>query len=218
MRARVTATKGLNIRQPFEPGEKITAVPCGTVLEVAPVPWYEVTLADGTRGWASSKYLEEATGQEAVAPSPPPISPVAAGGREPPWLVWARSKLGIHEVSGAGDNAEIVSWFRFTTLAREFWHDATAWCSVFVNAAFGLNGIKGCGSARAVDWLGWGQRVETPYPGCVTVFKWADGGHHVALFLKGENGRVQVLGGNQSNAVTITWFPEASIMGYRAPA
>ena len=213
MRARVTAERGLNIRQPFEPGAKITAVSCGTILEAVPVPWYEVTLADGTRGWASSKYLEEATGQEAAAPSPP-----AAVSGEPPWLVWARSKVGIHEVSGAGDNPEIVSWFQFTTLAREFWHDATAWCSVFVNAAFGLNKIKGCGSARAVDWMGWGKRVETPYPGCVTVFQWADGSHHVALFLKREGGRVQVLGGNQSNAVTITWFPEASVMGYRAPA
>jgi len=213
MRARVTAERGLNIRQPFEPGEKITAVPCGTILEAVPVPWYEVTLADGTRGWASSKYLEETSGQEAATPSPP-----VSGNGEPPWLAWARSKLGIHEVPGAGDNPEIVSWFRFTTLAREFWHDATAWCSVFVNAAFGLNGIKGCGSARAVDWNGWGKKVVTPYPGCVTVFQWADGSHHVALFLKRENGRVQVLGGNQSNAVTITWFPEASVMGYRAPA
>jgi uncharacterized protein (TIGR02594 family) len=213
MRATVTAERGLNIRQPFEPGAKITAVPCGTILEAAPVPWYEVTLADGTRGWASSKYLEEASGQEAQIPSPP-----VSGSGEPPWLAWARSKLGIHEIPGAGDNPEIVSWFRFTTLAREFWHDATAWCSVFVNAAFGLSGFKGCGSARAVDWLGWGQGLETPYPGCVAVFEWADGGHHVALFLKRENGRVQVLGGNQSNAVTITWFPEASVMGYRTPA
>lgn len=161
-------------------------------------------------GWVSAKYLQEAP---VAAPG---IEP-AIGQCEPPWISWARKQLGEKEVPGAGDNPDIVAWFQLTTLPKDLWHDATAWCAVFVNAGFCLNGINGLRSARAADWLGFGHAVTTPQIGDVVVFRWDDGSHHVAYVLGIEGDRVRVIGGNQSNAVTETTYPLRNVAGFRRP-
>jgi uncharacterized protein (TIGR02594 family) len=100
------------------------------------------------------------------------------------------------------------------------WRDATAWCAVFVNAAFMLNNIKTIRSAGAEEWKKFGTATDSPQVGDVVVFQWADGSHHVAFFLGfTPDGRVQVIGGNQGDAVTITTYPAANVMtkGYRRP-
>lgn len=137
---------------------------------------------------------------------------------EPAWLTWAKSKIGVHEVPGPGDNTEIVSWFKFCPqLPRSLWHDATAWCSVFVNAAMGLTGHKGTGSAAAVSWAKWGHEVEweDAQLGDVVVFEWDNGSHHVAFYLDQNDDRVKVLGGNQSNEVDIKWFSKDDVINVR---
>jgi uncharacterized protein (TIGR02594 family) len=88
---------------------------------------------------------------------------------------------------------------------------------VFVNAAFAFCGIKTPKSAAAVDWLKFGTPVVNPKLGDVAVFKWDSGGHHVALVLALEGETVQVIGGNQSDAVTIASYPKVNVMGYRRP-
>lgn len=138
-------------------------------------------------------------------------------------VAWAKSKRGIHEIPGPKDNTEIVSWFKFTSLDRSDWHDSTAWCSVFVNAAFGLNGGKGTNDARAISWAKWGKEVEydEAQPGDVVVFEWRDGSHHVALFLDQDEERVQVIGGNQGGAaayggeVDEKWFSKDDVINLR---
>ena len=138
---------------------------------------------------------------------------------EPAWLTWAKTKIGVHEIPGPGDNPEIVSWFHFTSLDRADWHDATAWCSVFVNAAFGLNGGKGTGSAAAISWAKWGHEVEydEALPGDVVVFEWDSGQHHVAFFEKQDEDRVKVLGGNQGAAgeVSEAWHSKDYVLNVR---
>jgi uncharacterized protein (TIGR02594 family) len=136
-----------------------------------------------------------------------------------PWLTWAKSKIGVHEIPGPGDNPEIDSWFKFTTLDKADWHDATPWCSVFVNAAFGLTGFKGTGSAAAISWAKWGHEVEydEALPGDVVVFEWDSGGHHVALLETKDDNRVKVLGGNQGSAgeVSERWFSKNDVINVR---
>jgi uncharacterized protein (TIGR02594 family) len=184
----------------------------GTVLNSAELDspemegWVPVVY-NGKIGWCSGKYLEEM--QE--APRPELLD-------EPPWITWARRELGEKEVPGAGDNPDIVAWFELlNNFPKEYWHDATAWCAVFVNAGFCLNGVKGLGSARAVDWLKFGKAAKEPQVGDVVVFRWDDGDHHVAYFLAMEGDQVRVIGGNQHNAVTETTYPRENIMGFRRP-
>ena len=48
---------------------------------------------------------------------------------------------------------------KLTSLPPSMRHDSTAWCSVFANAGFELNGYKGTDSADAASWLDWGHDV-----------------------------------------------------------
>lgn len=205
-RYEVTAD-GLNVRS----GPATEYPRLGTVLNSAQLDspdsagWVPV-LYNGNIGWCSAKYLLEVKDE----PAPKPVA-------DPPWIAWARQQLGTKEAPGAADNDKIVRWDELTTLPEECWHDATAWCAVFVNAAFAYCGIKTPKSAAAADWLKFGTPVVKPQLGDVVVFKWDDGQYHVALVLALEGGQVQVIGGNQSNAVTIANYPKTNVMGFRRP-
>jgi uncharacterized protein (TIGR02594 family) len=214
----VTAESELNIRVgPGTDYDIVGTVPHGQrILSPLTAGWVPVILEDDTVGWLSAHYLKEAPAAEPQPPEPAPPQPAPAVG-DPPWIVWARKQLGVKEVPGAGDNPEIVSWFKLTTLPEALWHDRTAWCAVFVNAGFFLNGVKGLRSARAKDWLRFGHPVDSPRTGDVVVFQWDDGNYHVAYFLALEEDRVRVIGGNQSNAVTDTTYPSGNVTGFRRP-
>lgn len=171
--------------------------------------------------WASAKFLQATDAPAAPAPeaTAPAAAPAPAAGDEPAWITWARKEIGEKEVPGAGDNPDIVAWFKLLKdFPEEYWHDATAWCAVFVNAGFCLNGVQGLGSAAAADWLKFGKKVAKPQKGDVVVFTWDDGTHHVAYFLAIEGDRVRVIGGNQSNAVTETTYPLRNVAGFRRAA
>jgi uncharacterized protein (TIGR02594 family) len=205
----------LNIRS--GPGTSYDVVatldPGDVVAEVAvPQDWCPIELEDGTIGFVSRKYLTTPTEKPEA-----PVTPVTPGA-EPIWIQWARKQLGQREVPGPGDNPTIAAWYHLTTLDQSYWHDETAWCAVFVNAGLMLNNIKTIRSAAAVDWLKFGTPVTTPQKGDVVVFLWDSGSHHVAYYLADAGGgRIQVIGGNQSDAVTITTYPKANVMGYRRP-
>jgi uncharacterized protein (TIGR02594 family) len=203
----------LNVRSgPGTNFEILDTLTAGDVVEeLSAEGWCPIPMEDGSVGWLARKYLTAA-----ALEAPAPVVP--AGG-EPVWIQWARKQIGQKEVPGPGDNPVIAAWYHLTTLDPSMWHDITAWCAVFVNAAFMLNNIKTIRSARAVDWLGFGIKVEIPQKGDVVVFDWGGGSHHVAFFLRDlGNGRIECIGGNQSDAVTITSFPESAVMGYRRAA
>jgi uncharacterized protein (TIGR02594 family) len=76
-------------------------------------------------------------------------------------------------------------------------------------------GSQGTNDLAARSWLGWsnGERLSNDRPtrGCIVVFARPSGGPrsgHVAFYLSGspQNG-IRVLGGNQSNAVSIATQP-----------
>ena len=103
------------------------------------------------------------------------------------------------------------------------------WCAAFVNSVLAELGIAG--SETVSEWpltarsfLQWGQRVREPQVGDIVIFprgteSWQG---HVGFYYGSEirNGRRHylILGGNQSNAVTIEAFPAwraISIRRYR---
>jgi len=144
----------------------------------------------------------------------------------PKYLEIARNEIGQVEKRG-GENPRIIEYHSTTTLkARE---DEVAWCSSFVNWCITKAGLKGTNSAAAASWLSWGQRITTPTIGCITVIKQRTKGHdsatgstsgfHVGFFLEIKEGRIFLLGGNQSDSVKISSFGLASyeIVGYRVP-
>jgi uncharacterized protein (TIGR02594 family) len=148
------------------------------------------------------------------------LSAVPASG-EPQWLQIARQDLGIKEVPGKAANPEIMRAWRYCDYDPPD-GDETAWCSAKACEWIERAGLPSTRAPNARSWEKWGATLKSPKPGAVTVF-WRGTPNgwqgHVALYLgKGSKpGTIKVLGGNQSNGVTIQDYSEAQLIGYRWP-
>lgn len=171
--------------------------------------WMTIALDDGSCGFVSRKFL-------VLAPDrPAPQIPAGI----PPWIGMAKKYLGTKEAPGSADNPTILSWDKLmTTLPGSMRKDSTPWCAIYVHAMFHLCGIDpGVESAAAVDWLKFGYAVDVPKMGDVVVFRGlaGPGSHHVAFVMSVSGGLVHVIGGNQSDAVTLASYPVGNVQGYR---
>lgn len=141
---------------------------------------------------------------------------------EPQWYTAARSKLGEREIAGDADNPFIVECLKLAGLPAGMLEDETPWCGSFANWCVrqaGLTGPKGPAAAR--NWLTWGEPLASPVPGCVVVFSRHPNpasGHVGFVAGIGPGPFIQVLGGNQGNAVSVKPYPRARLLGYRWPA
>lgn len=134
----------------------------------------------------------------------------------PEWLKVAYGEIGEKEVAGPEANPHIVEYFKAVTYHAT--SDEVPWCSAFVNWCMKQAGTEGSNSAAAVSWLHWGHKLNKPQIGCITIFEWASGGHHVTFYLEDDgHNYIKCLGGNQGNMVKVSSFPKARIMGYRWP-
>lgn len=91
-----------------------------------------------------------------------------------------------------------------------------AWCSAYVNKKIQSHGGKGTRSASARSWLRWSKSCK-PTIGCITVLKrgtqaWQG---HVGFLHKFDDTYVWILGGNQSNNVTISRFLRSDVLDFR---
>lgn len=136
-------------------------------------------------------------------------------------LTIARSYLGTKELKGAADNPKIMEMYR---TVGHHWveHDEVAWCAAFVGHCLEKAGITSTRKLNARSYLTWGEKVAGPEQakeGDVVVFtrgsNTAQG--HVAFFLKATGSQVEVLGGNQSDSVTIARYAKSRLLGIRRP-
>ncbi|MBK8531074.1 MAG: TIGR02594 family protein [Flavobacteriales bacterium] len=203
-----TTASVLRLRQgPGTDRPIIGRLPQYTMLDLVRGPvkgWAEVsaTLRDGVlTGWVSTSYIEP------VATAPPVKGPA--------WLKIARAEIGVNEFPGPDHNPRVLEYFKTCTFKATT--DETPWCSAFVNWCITKSGSKGTDSAAARSWLTWGKSLVDPVPGCVVVFKRGTSptSGHVAFFLEKRGTGILVLGGNQSNSVSITSYPADRVLGYR---
>lgn len=137
---------------------------------------------------------------------------------KPEWLVVAERELGVKRFSKGESNSRITEYHKDTNIAG--YDDKAAWCSSFLNWVFQETGFKGTGSALARSWLQWGKPLLEPKLGCVAILEREDPKGwqgHVGLFLKIENDRVYLLGGNQLDAVRVHHYSLSSVIAYRWP-
>lgn len=131
------------------------------------------------------------------------------------WILEAEKHIGQKEYKN-GDNPFIVDLWK--AIKRGGIKDQkTPWCSAFVGAALERVGIKSSRFESAKSYLSWGIKLDQPVTGCIVVFT-RDGGGHVG-FVVGQDkaGNLQVLGGNQGDAVNVRTFSRARVTGYRWP-
>jgi uncharacterized protein (TIGR02594 family) len=95
----------------------------------------------------------------------------------------------------------------------------TAWCAAFVNASLAEAGLPGTNSLAARSFMDWGVPVDQPRPGDLAVFSRGDPNGwqgHVGFFAGyADDGRINVLGGNQGNAVSVAPYDASRLLGFR---
>lgn len=127
----------------------------------------------------------------------------------------ARTYLGLSEYGTTNKHPTIDAWA--TDLSGK-WLIGQPWCGTFMAQVFkeaGLSGKVPKDFFRARAWEAAGTKLYKPAYGCVVTFT-RDGGGHVGLVVgKTKSGMLKVLGGNQSNAVTIQDFDPKRVTAYR---
>ena len=131
----------------------------------------------------------------------------------------AKAEVGTVEWT-KGDNPKVVAYFKDSGNPGVT-NDETAWCAAFVGAMLRRAGVKSTGALNARSYLDWGTPVDrkNAQPGDVVIFKRGNSSWqgHVAFFVKDRGALIDVLGGNQSNAVNIKGYQAASLLGIRRP-
>jgi len=139
----------------------------------------------------------------------------------------AQRFVGVREVPGAGDNDQILAMLRLDAKWPE--GDSVPWCSAFVNYIAWLLRLPRSKSLRARSWLTVGmvvgnwdkckvgfdvvilERGPTPQPGPETI----EAPGHVGFYAGFDRDRVLLLGGNQSDSVSLGNYPMEKILGIR---
>jgi uncharacterized protein (TIGR02594 family) len=135
---------------------------------------------------------------------------------KPKWLEKAESYIGLKEISGPKNNDKVVNFWKLIHL-NSISNDEIPWCAAFVGAILELSDIKSTRSGLAKSYLNWGVKLDKPIQGCVVVFTRKGGGH--VGFVEGVDkfGNLYVLGGNQSDSVSVKLFKTDNVVGYRWP-
>ena len=163
----------------------------------------------GLRTARALKALLAANGRVASIAPPGPL----------PWITEAKSALGRHE---ARDRSWLMGWLKRD--GRSLGDPSkNPWCGDFVETCIRmalpdeqLLGALGANPYWARNWLLFGQSVQ-PITGAVLIFERGSGGH-VGFAIGQDETHFYVLGGNQSDAVTIARIAKTRLLGARWPA
>lgn len=138
--------------------------------------------------------------------------------QQPSWMAEAWRELGQMEIAGSAHNPRIVEMFE--QLGHPGLGDETAWCAAFVGACLERAGISSTRSLLARSYLGWGTPSAPPAIGSIVVLPRGNDPTqgHVGFLVGITDAYVYLLGGNQSNAVSVARFDRNLVLAYREPA
>ena len=138
-----------------------------------------------------------------------------------PWLQEAFGLRGTSEHVGPGSNREIIDWANDLKL-KGYNDDDIPWCGLFVGHCVGSQlpeEVLPVNPLGARNWAKFGRETKPTF-GAVMVF-WrkskASFEGHVGFYWAEDGDAFHVLGGNQSNAVTITRVGRDRLLNARWP-
>jgi uncharacterized protein (TIGR02594 family) len=134
---------------------------------------------------------------------------------EPYWLMLARKEIGTKEACGAEDNPRIIQYHSCCSMRAQ--SDSVPWCSAFINWVMLAAGEAGTRSAAARSWLNWGIECEAKVGAVVILKRGKEHQGHVGLVCGVDPLFVNVLGGNQDDAVSIKRYLKSNVLGFRWP-
>jgi uncharacterized protein (TIGR02594 family) len=99
--------------------------------------------------------------------------------------------------------------------------DEIRWSSAFANWCMRRAGLRGSERAHARSWLSWGWALPAPVYGCVVVL-WREtpvsGVGHVGFYVGRQGSHLWLIGGNQTNSVSIKPYSAHRLLGVRWPS
>ena len=136
-----------------------------------------------------------------------------------PWITEAKTALGRNE---ARDRTWLMDWLKRD--GRSIGDPSkTPWCGDFVETCIRMGlpdepllGALGTNPYWARNWLLFGRDTK-PITGALLIFQRGTGGH-VGFAVGQDETHFYVLGGNQSDAVTIARIAKSRLLGARWPA
>lgn len=125
--------------------------------------------------------------------------------------------IGTTETPGSKNNQTILNWAKECGVDKVYNSDAIPWCGLYVAVVIKRTGRDIVNSPLwAKSWAKWGEESSTPSLGDILVFTRGTGGH-VGIYIAEDNDCYHVLGGNQSDAVTITRIKKIRCISVRSP-
>ncbi|CAN5837326.1 hypothetical protein BH11PSE3_BH11PSE3_04640 [soil metagenome] len=198
--------------------------PCKTAIEGTPAAGsYAAGLKAGNLTVAAALAALQARLEVAYAEAlkiidqqPPENRFMRASAGDAPWMAVAREQLasGVSETPDRRNTEQIAEYFRsFNAAVGTVAGQDVPWCGAFVGYCLTRCGVPSIGSTVGIGavgadfWLTWGDAAPSPPPvGSIVVFP----GKHVGLLAEGSTATtLQVLGGNQSDRVSIAPFARA---------
>lgn len=144
---------------------------------------------------------------------------------EPGWIDLAEAELGVSEIAGKAQNSRIAEYHDSVEGFEGKRTENNPWCASFINWVLEEAGYKGAESAWSHAWKSWGDGLSKPAVGSVAFIDWgkinskkANKGHVGFVVGKTTEGKIVLLGGNQSDKVKYSAFPKKWIHAYRVPA
>jgi len=151
----------------------------------------------------------------------PTVLPATTDDSSPPWMSEARNLLGTKEKTGKGNNPVIMQWA--ADLDQWYPGDDIPWCGLFVGHCMAVGApdeSQDFNRLGARAWRAFGKKVK-PSAGCIGVFwrthKTKSFNGHVAFILGESLDYYVILGGNQSDDVTITKIAKNRLLQCRGP-
>lgn len=132
---------------------------------------------------------------------------------ELPWITEARKLLGLHEVK---DAKKLDKALRLDT-------SEIAWCGAFVGMCIATalpSEPMPANPLGSRNWLKFGKSIDSPQIGAVAVFwrgsktGWQG---HVGFVVGHDKTHLHILGGNQSDKVSVSRVAKDRLLGYRWP-
>lgn len=133
----------------------------------------------------------------------------------PTWVQIALAEHGQAEIAGAQHNPRILQYHATTGFRAPT--DETPWCASFVGWCLEQADLRSTSSAAANSYSTWGIPLEKPVLGAVVTFT-RQGGGHVGFYMGQRDGKWLILGGNQSNRVSIAPYDPNRMTAIRWPA
>ncbi len=153
---------------------------------------------------------------------PPKYEWLANVGTLPKTIQEALKLHGVAEIVGKGSNRTIIGWRDELNAAgvkiEGYSDDDIPWCGLFAAIVVHRAGKRGVATPLwARNWAKFGTGVNEAGLGDVLVFQRPGGGGHVGFYVAEDATAYHVLGGNQSNRVSVTRVEKSRCIARRRP-